>query len=68
MDMQMPDMDGITATKELRNTLECNIPILAVTANVSERDRQKCFDAGMNGHIGKPLKKDALYRSIAPFL
>jgi signal transduction histidine kinase/CheY-like chemotaxis protein len=58
MDLQMPEMDGFTATRRLR-MLECpeakTIPIIAMTANVFREDIEQCLEAGMNDHIGKPL-------------
>ena len=58
MDVQMPKMDGYTATKEIRtlsNNKKANIPIIAMTANAFEEDRQKALEAGMNGHVAKPI-------------
>jgi CheY-like chemotaxis protein/two-component sensor histidine kinase len=58
MDMQMPEMDGLTATENIRalgTEKAKNIPIIAMTANVFREDVEKCLAAGMNGHIGKPL-------------
>lgn len=56
MDMQMPDVDGLEATREIRmDSRFTNLPIVAMTANVSISDRQACLDAGMNDHLGKPL-------------
>ena len=58
MDIQMPKMDGYTATKEIRtlkNSKKANIPIIAMTANAFDEDKQKAFEAGMNGHISKPI-------------
>ena len=58
MDIQMPKMDGYTATREIRtlsNNKKANIPIVAMTANAFEEDRQKAFECGMNGHIVKPI-------------
>lgn len=58
MDVQMPVMDGYTATKEIRqldDQLRAKIPIVAITANAFEEDRQAAINAGMNGHISKPI-------------
>ena len=58
MDIQMPRMDGYTATREIRtlpNNRKANIPIVAMTANAFEEDRRKAFKCGMNGHIVKPI-------------
>ncbi len=57
MDMQMPDIDGLEATKRIRQHSEClDLPILAMTANVSAIDITSCLDAGMNDHLGKPIE------------
>jgi PAS domain S-box-containing protein len=55
MDMQMPEMDGITATKIIRQTAKSQPYIIALTANALEEDRQICLDVGMNDFISKPL-------------
>ena len=58
MDVQMPRMDGYTATREIRNLddkQKANIPIVAVTANAFEEDKKKAIESGMNGHISKPI-------------
>ncbi len=71
MDIQMPIMDGYTATKEIRNISDkkiANIPIIAMTANAFDEDKQKCLSVGMNGHIGKPLDVDVLMKEIARIL
>lgn len=65
MDMQMPEMDGVTATKEiLKQPSHNKLTIVAMTANVLEQDRNKCFDAGMVGFIGKPINIDDIAREI----
>ncbi|MCX5813799.1 MAG: response regulator [Proteobacteria bacterium] len=65
MDMQMPVMDGITATQEIRKQ-ECfkYLPVIAMTANVMADDIDKCYKAGMNDHIGKPIDPDELFGKL----
>lgn len=70
MDIQMPKLDGYSATRQIR-TLDgaiANIPIIAMTANVFEEDKQKAFAAGMNAHIAKPIEVDSLLSTIAKVL
>jgi PAS domain S-box-containing protein len=65
MDMQMPVMDGITATKEIRKFSQFGqLPIVAMTANAMDGDRQRCLDAGMNDHIPKPVEPDNLWEVL----
>ncbi|HZD47483.1 MAG TPA: response regulator, partial [Silvibacterium sp.] len=65
MDMQMPVMDGIAATKAIRSNPRFSaLPIVAMTANVMEGDREKCLQAGMNDHVSKPIDPDALYAAL----
>jgi signal transduction histidine kinase/DNA-binding response OmpR family regulator/HPt (histidine-containing phosphotransfer) domain-containing protein len=72
MDMQMPVMDGITATKTIRSDPQFRgLPIIAMTANVMANDREECTKAGMNDHLAKPIDPDELFavliRWIGPF-
>jgi CheY-like chemotaxis protein len=60
MDMQMPDIDGIEATKNIRRQAGVQPIIIAMTANAMKEDRDKCLDAGMNDYISKPIHQDTL--------
>lgn len=67
MDIQMPKMDGYTAAREirtLRDNQKANITIVAVTANAFEEDKKKAFESGMNGHISKPINREAIMRML----
>ena len=65
MDIQMPDIDGFEATRQIRaDGRFTSLPIIALTANVSQQDIEDCLAAGMNGHIGKPFDMAQVVRSI----
>ncbi len=69
MDMQMPIMDGLEATKTIRQKFSKNdLPILAMTANASDADRDKCLEAGMNAHITKPIDPNSLFAGLAKWI
>ena len=68
MDMQMPVMDGLEASKHIRDgkagSYYTSVPIIAMTANALAGDKQKCLDAGMDNYLPKPIKADALHNMI----
>ncbi len=64
MDLQMPEMNGFEATEYIRNTLKSNIPIIALTADVTTVDVAKCKAVGMNDYIAKPIDERVLYNKI----
>ena len=71
MDIQMPVMDGVTATKAIRDpeskVKDLNIPIIAMTAHAMKGDKEKFLDTGMNDHIAKPLKKEELLSVVRKY-
>ena len=67
MDIQMPNVNGYEATRRIRqfkNLKKASIPILAMTANAFEEDKKMAMEAGMNGHISKPIDVNALENQI----
>lgn len=64
MDLQMPEMNGFEATDYIRNVLKSNIPIIALTADVTTVDLAKCVAVGMNDYVAKPLDEKILYGKI----
>ncbi|MDR1904072.1 MAG: response regulator [Treponema sp.] len=71
MDVQMPEMDGYEATRAIRRSglpTAKTIPIIAMTANVFREDIEKCLDAGMNAHVGKPLDFEDVLARLREFL
>ena len=70
MDVQMPRMNGYEATKQIRllkDPKKSRIPIIAMTANAFEEDRKNAFDAGMNGHLAKPIEVQKLIQTLTEF-
>ena len=71
MDVQMPEMDGYTATRKIRSLPEfykAQLPIIAMTANAFQEDRDKALESGMNDFISKPIDITALFAILAKVL
>ncbi len=69
MDVQMPYMDGIEATRKIREDLQLlDLPIIAMTAHAMTGDRERCLSAGMNDYVSKPVNPNTLIQSILKFL
>ena len=70
MDIQMPHMNGYEATKAIRHleNEKANIPIIAMTANAFDEDKQKALDAGMTAHIAKPIDTNVLFKTLEQIL
>jgi signal transduction histidine kinase/CheY-like chemotaxis protein/HPt (histidine-containing phosphotransfer) domain-containing protein len=67
MDIQMPQMDGYTATELIRNQLRSEIPIIAMTAHAMAGEKEKCLEIGMNDYVSKPLNENTLFNMIAQY-
>jgi CheY-like chemotaxis protein len=68
MDVQMPEMDGFSATKEIRNAERAtgnHVPIIALTANAMKGDEEACLAAGMDGYLSKPVSSRKLDEALA---
>ena len=69
MDMSMPGMDGLTATQKIRTMPEIShVPIIALTANVMQGDRERSLNAGCDGYIGKPIDVDSFADQIIKYI
>ena len=70
MDIQMPKMDGYAATRQIRTLPSdaANVPIVAMTANAFEEEKQKAIRAGMNAHIAKPIEAGRLMETLSHIL
>lgn len=65
MDVQMPEMDGLEATRHIRERIGTDLPIVAMTAHAMAGDRQRCLDAGMDEYVSKPVTIEAMLEAIA---
>jgi two-component system sensor histidine kinase/response regulator len=69
MDMQMPVMDGVTATEEIRKEARFkDLPVVAMTANSMQSDRDRCMAAGMNDHVSKPIEPEDLWKALLKWI
>jgi CheY-like chemotaxis protein/HPt (histidine-containing phosphotransfer) domain-containing protein len=68
MDMQMPKLDGLEATRRIRASGRADLPIIAMTANAFSEDRSACIAAGMNDHVAKPVDTERLYSAVLQWL
>jgi CheY-like chemotaxis protein len=69
MDMQMPEMDGVDATRAIRALPGTGrIPIIALTANAFNESRERCIEAGMDDFISKPVDPEALFATVLKWL
>ncbi len=68
MDIQMPEMDGLSATRMLRSMGFAQVPIIAMTANAMKKDQERCLEAGMNDYISKPVKREIIFKLIEKWL
>jgi CheY-like chemotaxis protein/HPt (histidine-containing phosphotransfer) domain-containing protein len=72
MDVQMPLMDGLEATRQIRNPQSAvpdhEIPVIAMTAHAMQGDREKCLEAGMNGYVTKPVSLQSLAEALEPWI
>ena len=71
MDIQMPEMDGLSATRKIRESERAtrrHLPIIAMTAHAMKGDRERCIEAGMDGYVSKPISSQEVEEAIAGVL
>jgi CheY-like chemotaxis protein len=64
MDLQMPIMDGFEATEQIRNQLKSDVPIIGLSANALNGERERSLEKGMNDYVSKPFQPELLYERI----
>ncbi len=67
MDVQMPEMDGLTATKKIRETLGLSLPIIAMSAGVMAEEKRVCFDVGMDDFLPKPIDAEQIQQTLSKY-
>jgi CheY-like chemotaxis protein len=67
MDIQMPEMDGYSATRQIREELKLTIPVIAMTAHAMSGEKEKCIKSGMNDYISKPINEEILFDIIQKY-
>jgi len=68
MDLQMPELDGIETTRRIRQDLKSNVPVIAITANIHNAQKEKCFAAGVNDVVIKPFSESQIAEAILKFV
>jgi two-component system cell cycle response regulator DivK len=69
MDINLPDIDGLEVTRRIKADEDVNsIPIIALTANAMTGDEEKCYEAGCNGYVSKPISRQQLLEAISEFV
>ena len=68
MDIQMPEMDGLEATRQIRKRGFTSVPIIAMTANAMVGDREICIESGMDDYITKPIKREVVFKILEKWL
>ena len=68
MDLQMPEMDGYEACRQIRALKLNDVPIIAMTANALRSDRERCLEAGMNDYVAKPIRRETVFKMIKKWI
>jgi CheY-like chemotaxis protein len=68
MDINMPELDGLEAAKEIRKNGFKRVPIIALTAAAMKEDKEKCLQAGMNDYITKPIKREIVFKTLKKWI